>query len=105
MRREPVDDHLAWERALDELEAFTFQMDAQLRGLQLPETDPWSVPELGPIPADLVDRARELLAHQQRVLEQLPPALDRLRQQRSVTQRFSQATARSRGSVYVDRTA
>lgn len=95
----------AWERALDELEAFTYLAEAKLLSLQPLEADPWSIPELGPIPIDLLERAREILAHQQRVLDKLPPAMASIRQQRSVTQRFTQATARTRGSVYVDRTA
>jgi len=97
--------HLAWERALDELEAFTYLADAQLRTFQPLEADPWSVPDLGPMPADLAERARELLAHQQRLLEKMPAAMDRIRQQRSVTERFGQTTGRGRGPVYVDRTA
>lgn len=98
-------DHLAWERALDELETFTYLAEAQLRTLQPVQADPWAAPELGPLPADLAERAREILAHQQRLLEQLPTAMERVRQQRSVTERFTQATARARSSVYVDRTA
>lgn len=98
-------DHLAWERALDELEAFTYLAEAQLRTFQPIETDRWAMPELGPLPPDLAERARELLSHQQRLLGDLPIALDRVRQQRSVTERFSQTAGRTRGAVYVDRTA
>ena len=94
-----------WERALDELEAFTYLAEAQLHTVQPLDADPWSAPDLGPIPAELADRARELLAHQQRVLDRLPSALERIRQQRSVSERFGQATSRPHSSVYVDRTA
>lgn len=98
-------DHVAWERALDELEAFTYLAEAQLGTMQPLQADPWSAPELGPLPADLAERARELLARQQRVLERLPSAMASIRQQRTVTERFARASQRSVGSVYVDRTA
>ena len=105
MIHEPVGHRLAWERALDELEAFTYLAESQLRALR-PVTDgPWSLPDLGPIPVDLVERARALLARQQHVLEQLTTAMERVRQQRNVTERFIQATSRCRGSVYVDANA
>jgi hypothetical protein len=96
----------AWEQALDLLEAVTYQAQAQLRTFQPADADAWTEPTLtGPLPADLEDRARRLLALQQQVIEQVPTAMERVRQQRSVTERFTQATSRTRGPVYVDRTA
>lgn len=97
----------SWERALDELEAFSRLTEAQLQTAQPMQAEQWSVPDLVPMPAELADRARELLTRQQQLLDLLPTALEKVRQQRTVTERFSQTSRRGHDSVpvYIDHTA
>jgi hypothetical protein len=98
--------HLAWERVLDQLEAQTIEAEVLTRTLQPYEITPWALPELaGPLPAHLVGRAHTLLDRQQALLDQIPTVLGKVRQQSSVTTRFSEAMGRPRSSVYIDRSA
>lgn len=94
--------HRAWERVLDEMETFLLAAPAPVDAVA---PEPWFPPELGPIPADLADRARDLLGRQQHLLEELRLARDAVRHQQAVTDRFIAAARRSDGPVYVDHSA
>ena len=99
---------LSWERSLDELEAHLAEAEALLRSPRPVEPTPWQPPALGPLgplPAELAERARALAERQSAVLDRLPIVLESVGRQRRVTDRFGRATGRARGSVYVDRTA
>lgn len=101
MSRQGSVDHVGWERALDDMEAFLFSAASEVHHV-IEDDKPWTAPELGPLPLDLADRARALLIHQQRVIEELRVAQEALRHQRAVTQRFTGAACRADGPVYVD---
>jgi hypothetical protein len=97
---------LAWERALDELEAQTLEAEARLRALRPDEVTPWELPHLaGTLPAHLAPRARDLHRRQQEMLDRIPAILGRMRQQRSVTDRITWATGPVRRPVYIDQSA
>jgi hypothetical protein len=99
-------DHLYWETALDRLELEVIYVE---RLLIDPESDhealdPWDEPHLnGPIPADLVERAVEIRARQERAERALAHVVDRTRRQHQFADRVDRATGgQSRPSLYVD---
>ncbi|WNM24548.1 hypothetical protein RN607_14550 [Demequina capsici] len=72
-----VDWNAAWERTLTELEIDVAQAEALLtashRDVALRAT-PWTPPELPPLPASMLERARTLLDRQLKVSQQLADA-------------------------------
>lgn len=96
----------SWERALDALEAQILVAWQLATGRSSAVLVPWSAPtDLGPMPAELVARARELREQQQALLADLPEAIARTRRQLSLTKRVSDATTSARRPVYIDRSA
>jgi len=97
----------SWASALDELESSVIVAEQTVRtGSTLTDIAPWEPPSgLGPIPADQVERARGLAERQRTVLEELRPAIGRVRRQWELTQKISQATAQRRPAIYIDRQA
>ena len=76
----------AWEAELDRLQLETLRLERVARGLDAVPIDPWQPPGLaGPIPAELLERAAELLRRQERVRAELVAALDAARQQATYT--------------------
>lgn len=95
-----------WARALDALEAQILLGRQLTEGRSPAVPEPWSTPaDLGPLPAELLDRAGEVHAQQQALLAELPDFIARVRRQLSVTKRVSDATASGRRPVYIDQTA
>ena len=98
--------HLHWETALDRLELEVIYVE---RLLVDPDADhealdPWDEPHLaGPIPDDLVERAIEIRARQERAERALSHVVDRTRRQHQFAARVDRATGgRSVPSVYLD---
>jgi hypothetical protein len=95
----------AWGRELDALEA-EILVGRQLVEGRAAVLVPWSTPgDLGPLPAELLDRASELRAQQEALLAQLPEVIARTRRQLSLTKKVSDATTSARRPVYIDQTA
>jgi len=95
--------HLHWETALDRLELDVILAERKLHDPTAPDLEPWDEPELvGPIPADLVDRARAILARQHAVQERLAETAQGLRRHQDFASRVDRATARSAQPVYLD---
>lgn len=69
----PQSDHGAWVALLDELEASLGEAAVGASGAAAdPVSSAWTPPqELGPIPGDLVDRAREILGGQRELISEL----------------------------------
>lgn len=96
----------SWERVLDGLEADVLEAEGRLRGLTPAEPTPWTPPTgLGPIPAGLVGRARELQQRRREVIVRLEESVRGLRRQRALTARLGAVTGSARRPVYIDRTA
>ncbi|WP_110180308.1 hypothetical protein [Nocardioides solisilvae] len=67
---------------------------------------PWHAPNLGPVPAHLVERAQTLLARQAEVRDQLTRALADLTRQKEYADRVSDATSTGPATpAYLDITA
>lgn len=95
--------HLHWETVLDRLELDLMLSERKLADPDAPDPEPWSEPHLpGPIPADLLDRARTLLSRQQEVRDRLAVAALSLRRHEQLTARMDRAVARPVASVYLD---
>ena len=95
-----------WEVVLDRLELDLAHAEGLLddpTGSPTPP-EPWVVPTLsGPIPAALVDRAREIHARQRLLQEELARTVNAARRQHRFADRVSKATAPSADqAVYVD---
>jgi hypothetical protein len=100
-----VASHDAWVAALDRLELDALRAERLLADPTCDGVpDPWEVPSLaGPIPADLVARAVELRARQQRVEGALVTAVSAARRQHQFADRVGQAaTRRTDRPVYLD---
>lgn len=96
----------AWARALDALEAQIVVGRQLTEGRSPAVPEPWSAPaDLGPLPAELLERAGELHARQQALLADLPESIARVRRQLSVTKKVSDATTSARRPVYIDQSA
>lgn len=92
----------SWESALDGLEAHLLEAEALLDTPYGTPT-PWEAPATtGPLPAHLAARAASLLERQEATIARLGPALRRVGQQRAVTERIGQTTARPTRSIYID---
>ncbi|MCR1786381.1 hypothetical protein KVF89_27860 [Nocardioides carbamazepini] len=98
----------SWVEALDRLAAHADQAERMLQGAPAGRAAvaPWLPPtELGPLPSDLVPRARQLLARQQRLMAAIPTVLAGTRRQQQVTDRVGRATTLPPPPVYLDVTA
>ncbi|TQK69579.1 MULTISPECIES: hypothetical protein [unclassified Nocardioides] len=106
----PADRPASWTEALDRLEAHADHAEQMLRGVPAGATgttpEPWLPPtDLGPLPSDLVPRARMLLARQQRLMAAIPGVLADNRRQQQVADRVGRATTTPPTPVYLDVTA
>ena len=102
-----ADRPASWTEALDRLEAHADRAEQMLRGVSAaPAPPPWQPPaDLGPLPNELVPRARMLLARQQRLMAAIPGALSGNRRQQRVADRVGEATASTSTPLYLDVTA
>ncbi len=100
-----------WATVLDELEGEVLAAEATLRSDRHDEIAAWGrraedwvppSPALGPVPADLRERAARLLQHQLAVAEELVERIIQSRRQRDVAARMSYGPVRPEAS-YVDR--
>jgi|1185.fasta_scaffold667323_1 hypothetical protein len=95
--------HLLWETALDRLELDVLRAERKLGDPDAPELESWDEPELvGPMPADLVERARAILARQRAVRERMAVTVQGLRRHHEFATRVDRATARAGRPVYLD---
>ena len=86
----PGDAAAAWEATLDRLERDLELAESFLASGQAPTPEPWQVPVLdGPMPDELLPRAREILRRQAAVKEALRAALSTTDRQRTLTERVS----------------
>ena len=96
----------AWESALDDLELTLEETEHLLRGEHPhPQDGPaWTPPVLpGPLPPDMADRARELLARQQDVIARTAQAAHSARTSVKMVDRLTDhSTPTRRTSLYVD---
>ena len=103
MSPEPEQHHHGWETALDRLELDVIRAERRLADPDAPELEPWHEPSLcGPVPGDLVDRARALLARQRAVRDRMAVTLQGLRRHHEFAARVDRATARPGNPVYLD---
>jgi len=97
------DGTAAWSAALDRLESDTTRLESIGPGAAVPESEPWTPPEgLGPLPGELVARARELLVRQRSVVERLAAVLSGNRQQARVADTVHAATGAVGRPAYLD---
>lgn len=95
--------HLHWETALDRLELDVILAERKLDDASAPELEAWDEPDLvGPMPADLVDRALAILARQRVVRDRLAATAQGLRRHQDFASRVDRATARGVRPVYLD---
>jgi hypothetical protein len=99
----------AWVSALDELELTLEQTERLLAG-DLPEEaagTAWTPPAIeGPLPADMLERARALLGRQRLLVARTQRAITGNRQQRGLVDRMAKAGGRATPRpAYVDLTA
>lgn len=97
----------AWKSALDDLELTLEETEHLLRGEQpatSPASGPWTPPVLpGPLPAEMAERARELLARQQDLITRTTQAAGSVRANANLVDRITDtATSHRRTAVYVD---
>ncbi|MDI6909275.1 hypothetical protein [Nocardioides sp.] len=100
-------EHLHWETALDRLELDVLLAERMLADPSRTDRlghEPWDEPTLsGPIPADLVERARALRVRQARVEAQLTQAVGAIGRQHRFADRVDRATGRGHAyPVYLD---
>lgn len=107
-----TDTHAGWTAALDRLEADVHELEVRrLDDLaagppDVPGATPWEAPaDLGPIPAPLVPRAREVLARQRDAAAALADALERTARQQRYAERVSDSTTTAQPPAYLDVTA
>lgn len=100
-----------WEAELDRLELDVVHVERLLAGTDSPSSavraasaEPWSPPAVpGPMPADLLPRARDILERQTRAEGALREALSSAQKQLAYGSRVTDATAPARAKpVYVD---
>ncbi|MBA2955786.1 hypothetical protein GON03_15735 [Nocardioides sp. MAH-18] len=100
---DPDRHHLHWETALDRLELDVLHTERLLDDPEGAAPQSWDEPDLlGPIPADLVERALDLRHRQLRAHEQLTAALGTIARQHEFARRVDRATRREGTSAYVD---
>lgn len=94
---------LDWQTVLDRLELDLLLAERKLADPDAPDPDPWSEPHLpGPVPGDLLDRARTLLSRQREVRDDLGVAALALRRQEQLAVRLDRAATPRVTSVYLD---
>lgn len=95
---------IVWENELDRLELDILRIERLVRGLVAAPDAPWSPPVVpGPIPADLLPRADDLLRRQEEARARLVVALDEAQKQATYADKVIQITGRrSTGPVYLD---
>ena len=102
-----LDEPSTWADFLDALEADVIAAEHLAAGrgpIDIPETS--ATAPTTPLPVEIADRARDLLARQQRAIEALPDAIVRIKRQLDVTRKVGQATTpTTRTSVYIDTSA
>lgn len=102
----PTEDerhHLHWETTLDRLELDVLLSERSLADSLAPDLEPWDEPRLsGPMPADLVERARDILARQRAVRDRMAENVLTLRRHHDFASRVDRATARDPRPVYLD---
>jgi hypothetical protein len=95
--------HLHWETALDRLELDVIRAERKLADAGAPDLEAWDEPNLvGPLPADLVERALAILARQRLVRDRLAATAQGLRRHHDFATRVDRATGRSARPVYLD---
>ena len=96
----------AWTQVFDRIEAITAAAEAQVQDITTPHEDesgPWEVPTVsGPIPEELVERARELWGRQEFLLEVMPILMTEMRQQMQIIEKHTYATSGRPSSTYID---
>jgi hypothetical protein len=92
-----------WEIELDRLELDVIRAERLLKGLQALPTEPWCPPVVpGPMPADLAQRARDLMDRQDRTAARLRESLAAAQQQITYADRVTEALSRPTAPVYLD---
>ena len=92
-----------WEIELDRLELDVVRVERLLKGLQSLPTDPWIPPAVpGPMPADLVLRAQDLIDRQDRATARLKESLSAAHQQIAYADRVTGSIGRPTAPVYLD---
>lgn len=94
----------AWQVTLDRLELDVMRTERALASDGDVRTDQWDVPaDHGPIPEDLRQRAQDIAARQQVLLEQISTRLGQTLRQQAVTDQISRSSTRNpQQPVYVD---
>jgi hypothetical protein len=94
----------AWQVTLDRLELDVMRAERAFASEGILRTDPWDLPShQGPIPDDLRDRAGDIRARQDALLEQIAAKLGYTQRQQAVTDCLSRTSTRTpNASVYVD---
>lgn len=93
----------AWTAALDRLEHDLVALEAMAPGTPVPDLEPWTAPPgLGPLPRELADRARSLLARQRAVLAEITTVRTGNRQQARVAASVQAATGTPDRPAYLD---
>jgi hypothetical protein len=100
-------DVAAWGRALDRLEADAVAAGQLLDGHVLTDGEPWQPPAgIGPLPAELAQRAVALLDRMLPLHGELATAQEQIRRQLAATRRVTEATSQvRRTSLYIDTSA
>jgi hypothetical protein len=101
-----TDNRAAWEAVLDRLENDAAKVEQVLFSGEMPELATWELPRThGPIPEDLLPRAREIQRRQAAAMEVLYEALRATRRHQALTDRVNRTTATRPSPAYVDITA
>lgn len=94
----------AWQVNLDRIELDVMRAERNLeRGLLL-QTDPWDVPaDYGPLPAELRERAEEILARQKAIIAKIAETLGVTLKHQAVVDAVGRTSVAGRGyPIYVD---
>ena len=92
-----------WEAELDRLERAVRRAERVAEGKPSAPPEPWNPPDLpGRIPADLAERALDLLDRQDRVAAELTRALPVAQKNLAYAERLNQVTGRPANAVYLD---
>ncbi|MGO4256966.1 hypothetical protein [Marmoricola sp. RAF53] len=93
-----------WENEIDRLELEVLRIERLIRGLVSVPEEPWRAPVLpGPMPADLVPRAAELVERQEQARAALVVALAGAQKQVAYAERVVDLTRRrSTEPIYLD---
>ncbi len=97
-------DLTAWEIVLDRIELDVMRGERNLaRGLEF-RTDPWDLPDgdLGPLPAQLVERAAGIHRRQHELIEKMSTTLHHTLRQQAVAEAASRDHGAAAFPVYVD---